>query len=597
MAGQTSAQVMQQLIDGIGDRFDASIERQMDHADDIAASSRSAAQSAGSNDKKNNNKQAGLLKSIVQNISLPLPGGARLFGLSSFMDKIAVSQKKFQAGQEDIAKAKEFGTVRDEKGRFKTHSEERKKAAERWKALGEKGQKRHPELHPDKIKERLDKKAGEAMKPSTHALNSFTMGATAAATAVVLMTEGLRALGKSLGGVSEGQALSQVFGAIGQSFQAAIKGEWLNPKAVLELQGAVGQEFGQLLTSEAAATMAKVATDFGITGGQMAKLERTFQATAMDSRTALSSFAGVGILGQTAATELAANAGAVARAGDNFNEFIVQGIKNAKQLGLEFSKMESTLTGFTMDFEGTVSGFSELRAVIPGMATDFGQLLTTAMTGTTDEYVEQIRSSLLGAGISSASQMNRQQAQLLENATGFSADQIDRILKGENINADMNQDLNKKRNWLLVAQVGLLGGILGATISSWEGAWKGVAAVGGAALAAGSALAIMEGKGASAAADRRSKVNDAYITKEGKTIPFSDDDNILLSKRGLAAPAGAPVVPPQNNSDVLVALGRIERALTAGFGARQTIDLRGGQAFVERNMRNSHEGEVRMGVA
>ena len=538
---KTSEEALQQLIEGMQGAVTAGIQPLIESNEKNAEAVRSQGTKTSSSNKQYNKKQAGLLKSIVQNVSLPLPGGARLFGLSSFMDKIGTTVKEFRAGD---------------------------KARKTWTEMSKADK---DAMDPDKRKA-LRNKSNNAMSVGTMRMRTLTAGVTAAGTAIVLMTEGLRALGKSLGGVSEGQAASQLFGAVGESFQAAIKGEWLNPQAGLKVQGAVGQEFGQLLTSDAAATLAKVATDFGITTNQMAKLERTFQATSMDSRTALDSFAQVGILGQTAATELAANAGAVARAGDNFNEFIRDGIKNAKQLGLEFSKMESTLTGFTMDFEGTVSGFSELRAVIPGMATDFGQLLSTAMTGTTDEYIDQIKSSLLGAGISDASQMNRQQAALLEKATGFSADQINRILNGQDVNADMQVDLDKKRNWLLAAQMGLLGGILGATIASWQVLWRGAgAALTGAAVVGGAAAIV----GGTATA-----LNDAYITKDGKTQRFSDDDNILLSKSGLG---------DGDSSGMVAALGRIESALNR----RQQIDLRGGQAFVERHNENAYRGQMR----
>jgi len=316
-----------------------------------------------------------------------------------------------------------------------------------------------------------------------------------------------------------------------------------------------------------------VVTDFGITTNQMAKLERVFQSTAMGSREAMQSFAEVGILGQTAATELATNAGAVARAGDNFNKFIRDGIKHAKQLGLEFSKMESTLTGFTMDFEGTVSSFSELRAVIPGMATDFGQLLTTAMTGTTDEYIDQIRSSLLGAGIGSASDLNRLQAAQLEKATGFSADQIDRILKGESLDADIQQDLTKKTNYLLILQMGILGSILGATIAGVQG-WMKAA---GALVGAKAGLAI--GFGATVLSAAHGGVDDAFISKEGEVTKINDNDDILLSKSGFGG----------DSSAVIAALGRIESALSR----RQLIDLRGGQAFVERHNENAYQGQLR----
>ena len=90
--------------------------------------------------------------------------------------------------------------------------------------------------------------------------------------------------------------------------------------------------------------------------------------------------------------------------------------------------------------------------------------------------------------------------------------------------------------------------------------------------------------------------NLPVITKDGVTQQFRDDDNILLTKSGLTTPqepARSPDVPPQDDGAILAALGRIESALSR----RQTIDLRGGQAFVERNMKNAQDGQVRMGVA
>jgi hypothetical protein len=254
MARSTPEEVMQQLIDGIGGKFESAVKPLIEHQEHSMHSQQSSAKASSSSDKKNNNKQAGLLKSIVQNISLPLPGGARLFGLSSFMDKIGKVSEQYDAG---VAAQKSYN-------KLLTDPKEQKKVQDTWDDLGTVGQKYNKQLEPSKVLESRKEKAEAAMSKGTMQTRTFTAGITAAGTAVVLMTEGLRALGKSLGGVSEGQAAAQLFGAVGQTFRSAIKGEWLNPKAVLELQGSVGQEFGQLLTSEAAGRMAKVATDFAI---------------------------------------------------------------------------------------------------------------------------------------------------------------------------------------------------------------------------------------------------------------------------------------------------------------------------------------------
>ena len=76
---------------------------------------------------------------------------------------------------------------------------------------------------------------------------------------------------------------------------------------------------------------------------------------------------------------------------------------------------------------------------------------------------------------------------------------------------------------------------------------------------------------------------DAYITKECVTQRFSEDDNILLTKSGLGG----------GDSRMVAALGRIESALSR----RQTIDLRGDQAFVERRYNRMEKDNTYAGLA
>ena len=131
-------------------------EQQIEHREDLAAHQRSFAKSSSSAGKQYNKQQSGLLKSIVQNISLPLPGGARLFGLSSFMDKIGETTKQFQKGQEAQTAYKEFKwRPPDASGRFTEQSEARKAAAAKWKGLTPQQKKRSPGRKPEEIEKRL----------------------------------------------------------------------------------------------------------------------------------------------------------------------------------------------------------------------------------------------------------------------------------------------------------------------------------------------------------------------------------------------------------------------------------------------------------
>ena len=264
---------------------------------------------------------------------------------------------------------------------------------------------------------------------------------------------------QQLGGVSLGKAFEQRIDAF---FASLRTGFTISSQRILETQGALGQEFGQLATTGSATELTKVAQSYGLTAQQLVGLERTLQSNALSASEALDAFTQQGILSGVAAEEMNKNMGAVARAGDKFNSFIVEGIKNAKRLGLEFGKIEQTLTGFATNFEGTIDQFAGLRAVIPGFETDFNQLFSTALYGSTDDFVEQIRTGLQGAGITSVAGMSRTALAQLEQSTGFTADQIDRILQNQDVNFDVQKDLDGNRNKLLKYILAGVGALVGA---------------------------------------------------------------------------------------------------------------------------------------
>ena len=283
-------------------------------------------------------------------------------------------------------------------------------------------------------------------------LDLFATTVGISVTALTALNEGLFALSQQLGGVTRGQALGQAGGAlrsmVGFTGGLRIRG----PGAVartLQAQGQGAREFGGLMSTDAAIRLGDAATDLGISTQQLVALERVFQANTLGAEEAVNQFKMVGIGGAVAAEELAKNSDAVARAGGEFNKYIVSSIANAKKLGLEFAQIDKTLTGFSTDFEGTVGSFAQLRAVIPGFAVDFGQLMSTSLTGTTEEYTELIRSGLIGAGIGVNTQLRRDQAALITQATGFSEDQIQRIIDGQEVDLDLATSLDTERNSLL----------------------------------------------------------------------------------------------------------------------------------------------------
>ena len=362
------------------------------------------------------------------------------------------------------------------------------------------------------------------------AVGKLAVGMSQTAVAALAAQEGLFALAKQLGGVTGAEARQQAIGAFGQSIAGLGEGRLRFPGRTLRVQGAGASEFGGLINSEAAARLGDVATDLGISANQLIGLERVFQANTLGTEEAVNQFRQVGIGGQVAAEELAKNSGAVARAGGEFNKYIVASIANAKKLGLEFSEIDQTLTGFSTDFEGTVGSFSQLRAVIPGFAVDFGQLMTTSLTGTTEEYTELIRSGLVGAGIGVNTQLRRDQAALLQQATGFTADEVQRIVDGQEVDIDMKAQLDTERNSLLkqnivIAMAGF-GAVVGSLIAIAP--WASLGAVlggglGGGLAGVGAGAVIGTGVGVGLA-----KSMDDFVYRPGQPpIPFNSKDTIV----------------------------------------------------------------------
>ena len=119
-----------------------------------------------------------------------------------------------------------------------------------------------------------------------------------------------------------------------------------------------------------------------------------------------------------------------------------------------------------MDLEGTIQGFSELRAIIPGFAVDFNQLLNTAMTGSTDDFISLMRGSLQGAGMTPDSPTSRLVAGMLEKTMGFSSDQIDRILDDKAVTDQVENTLDDDRNSLLRLQIKIAMAGFGAVVGA-----------------------------------------------------------------------------------------------------------------------------------
>lgn len=399
----------------------------------------------------------------------------------------------------------------------------------------------------DKRSVKLQYKQRAAISAGIEVLSKFGAGVAAITVAALKLRDALISTSQQLGGVSLGQAFQARLEAIGASITSIFSGRgFAGQREILEARGAVAQEFGGLISTERARELAQFARSAGLTTTELVQLQRTLQGTITSTDEAVSNARRLGIPTRVFAQELSKNADAVARAGSNFNTFIAEGIKNAKRLGLEFAKIEQTLTGFATDFSGTVQSFANLKSVLPTFQVDFQQLLQTSLTGSTDDLINLVRQGLVGGGITGVEQLSRAQVALLQQATGFGGAEIQRILEGSN---DLEKDmvsLDDTRNSLLKTLIILLGavggaivgavyggsfGIIGAivgmlattplAITATLGALKGVTAGTLMGAGTGTVLGGVAGLGATAV------MNDFVMRPGQPAVPFSPDDTLI----------------------------------------------------------------------
>ena len=173
--------------------------------------------------------------------------------------------------------------------------------------------------------------------------------------------------------------------------------------------------------------------------------------------------------------------------------------------------------------------------------------MSTSLTGTTEEYTELIRSGLIGAGIGVNTQLRRDQAALITQATGFSEDQIQRIIDGQEVDLDLATSLDTERNSLLKQQVGILISIAGAGVGS--GIAKGMTGglfgkVAGAGLKKMTTRALIGGAlgatgvGLAASLILPMLMNDFVYRPGQPPVPFNPKDTLIGVKNPAALGGG-----------------------------------------------------------
>ena len=301
------------------------------------------------------------------------------------------------------------------------------------------------------------------------------------------LTQSVRATQQQFG-VSAGSAAKINFENLKSSvdsFASALlpggkSGPGVTMQQIAQAQEDFQEQFGGVLTSEAATKMAQEAVRMGVTTQQLAEARRVFLTqTGGDANKAqaqtdkfISEFAKKGLSSKTAMQEIAKNSELLAKNGTRFSTQMVKALADAKKIGVELSKISQFGDNLISDFEGFLESQAELGAM--GFGFDSSRLAEIAETGSDADLFNELRSQLAATG-KDITKLRRSERLALENAFGIN---ISDMLKmsgetpeggGEDTidPAELQKDANEKLGDLInrteaaVVALGALGSALG----------------------------------------------------------------------------------------------------------------------------------------
>ena len=188
-------------------------------------------------------------------------------------------------------------------------------------------------------------------------------------------------------GTTLGTAFDQVIGAQVNAVKSIfIPGARVNAQEIIDATTAFTNEFGTILSPDAARGIAQEAKALGVSADIFVKARRQFLTVGEVTRIQslyTSTFVNAG-LRQAQAFEFAAqNANLVAIAGDKYAVSLAKAAANATKIGVSLDKTTNFFDNILDNFEGALETASELRAL--GIKIDFSDMARIAATGTPEE--------------------------------------------------------------------------------------------------------------------------------------------------------------------------------------------------------------------
>ena len=287
-------------------------------------------------------------------------------------------------------------------------------------------------------------------------------------------------------GVAAGQALKLNIGTEIQSalsffsLSARVSGE--------EIRGAISafqQEFGGVITPEAAKDIAVQAKDLGVTTQQLAVARRQFMTATMGNVGAaaaqqdkfISEFQKKGLTSKDALDAIAQNSEIFARNGTRFAASFARAAADAKKIGVDLGKIDQIGDNIIGDFEGFLEKTAELGAM--GFGFDSQRMAEVAESGDTGALMNELRSQLAAQG-KDLTNLRRSEQLALSQSFGIPMAELQRLAQtqtdgsGEQLTAQEKAttflsrlvNLVEKFSLVLAGIATLIGGVISSSVVS-----------------------------------------------------------------------------------------------------------------------------------
>ena len=309
---------------------------------------------------------------------------------------------------------------------------------------------------------------GNTSSRPTAGQTSVMQSIKTAVTTMTKLTTGLEKLSASLEktqrqfGVDIGSAAKLQIDGLEASIQSYINSikSGFTARAVSgrEISGArdsYQNEFGGILTADAAADLATQARTMGVTAEQLTKARRVFTTQSLGNVTEakkaqdkfIGEFTKKGLTGKEAMQEIAKNSELLARNGTRFAGQMARALIDAKKIGVDLSKVSQFGDSLINDFEGFLEGTANLGAM--GFNLDSNRLAQISETGSDADLYNELKSQLASTG-KDITKLRRSERLELESMFGMSISDMQKMA-GETPEGDTKspEELQTEANTLL----------------------------------------------------------------------------------------------------------------------------------------------------